>query len=375
MIDYIDGENRLIYLDATTVNASIHPIEIYREVRTFRKNDESLRKYNNFMKSDGNIPKGGGKFTERYFTLLEGARIVPYDISHVLSITGTLLTDDGQEGVFAFNRLPLTVGVQVDIQYIPPQVEVININSDDIVYSSFQEAAWIDVVNGATSLGTDDIPNGNSARPVKTLELALEVLTRRGFNKIVIIGSLTIASGADVSSITIQGSNPTTTMLTIETGAITNKTYIRDVYFQGAGVDVILRNCSLGDITDLSGYVEYCAFSSSTYEVTDGVIFANCFAGPTCNKPAPIIDLTNAIGLGLRGIDSSLKIINKTTDVDCEVNGITGEFMLDSTVTNGTFTVYGAGHVNNQSTGNAVVIDRTTGTPQEIAQAVLDEIA
>ena len=117
-IQAIDGENRLIYLHADTVNQSIHPLEIYRAVREFRRNDESLQKYNNFMKGDGNIPKGGCKFTERYFTLLEGARIVPFDTTHVLSITGTLLTDDGQEGVFAFNRTTLSMGVCVDIYYI-----------------------------------------------------------------------------------------------------------------------------------------------------------------------------------------------------------------------------------------------------------------
>jgi len=125
VVSSIDGENRLIYLHSDTVNASVHPLEIYKDVRRLRKEQEELRKYTNFMKGDGNISKGGGKYTERYFTLLEGARIVPYDISHVLSITGTIITDDGKEGVYCFNRAPLTAGVQVDIQYIPPQVEVI----------------------------------------------------------------------------------------------------------------------------------------------------------------------------------------------------------------------------------------------------------
>ena len=128
VIDHIDGVNRLIYLSASTVNASVHPIEIYREVRTLRRTNESLRQFDNFMKGNGNISKGGGKSTERYFTLLNGARIVPYDISHVLTITGTLITDDGQEGVYSFNRIPLTAGVVVDIQYVPKQVEIIVIH-------------------------------------------------------------------------------------------------------------------------------------------------------------------------------------------------------------------------------------------------------
>jgi len=128
IIDHIDGPNRLIYLHSDTVNQAIHPLAIYQAVRALRASNEELRKYDNFMKADGNIEKGGGRFTERYFTLLEGSRIVPYDISHVLTITGTIITDDGQEGVFCFNRTGLTAGVAVDIQYIPPQVEVIKVN-------------------------------------------------------------------------------------------------------------------------------------------------------------------------------------------------------------------------------------------------------
>lgn len=143
MIDHIDGPNRLIYLDASTVNVSIHPIDIYKAVRELRKTDEDLRKHKSFIRADGNVSKGGGKYTERYVTLLDGTRIVPYDISHVLSITGTLITDDGAEGVYCFNRLPLTVGVQVDIQYIPPQVEIITV----AVGSAVTEQDKLDIAN------------------------------------------------------------------------------------------------------------------------------------------------------------------------------------------------------------------------------------
>lgn len=127
MVANIDGVNRLIYLDATTVNTSIHPVDIYRAVRELRRTDESLQKYDNFMEGAGNVSKGGGKSTERYFILLDGARIVPFDTTHVLDIIGTLISDDELEGPYCFNRTPLTPGVIVDIQYIPRQVEVITI--------------------------------------------------------------------------------------------------------------------------------------------------------------------------------------------------------------------------------------------------------
>lgn len=54
LIDHIDGANRDIYLSATTVGASIHPMDIYKEYRTLRSNTESLRHYAPFMVAKGN---------------------------------------------------------------------------------------------------------------------------------------------------------------------------------------------------------------------------------------------------------------------------------------------------------------------------------
>ncbi len=127
LIDYIDGPNRRVYLSSETISIDVHPIDIYKEMRTLRRTDEDLRKYELFMAAFGNVDKGGGKATERYVQLLLGTRIVPYDTTHVLNIIGTIITDDGQEGVYCFDRSPLTSTTIVDINYMPPQVEVITV--------------------------------------------------------------------------------------------------------------------------------------------------------------------------------------------------------------------------------------------------------
>jgi len=129
MIDYIDPVNRLIYLDSSTINSEIHPIDIYREMRILRRTNEELRKYNLFMEYKGAEKKNpdGSKRTERYAVLLEGTLIVPYDISHYLTITGTIISDTGLEGVECFNRNMLSTSVEVDINYVPKQVEIITV--------------------------------------------------------------------------------------------------------------------------------------------------------------------------------------------------------------------------------------------------------
>lgn len=129
VIDHIDAVNRDIYLHADTVGGEVHPIDIYKEMRTLRRTDESLRNFDIFLEAKGNESKGGGKSTERYVICLDGTRIVPYDTSHVLTVTGTIITDDGQEGISCFDKSPLTITTSVDINYVPPQVEVIEINT------------------------------------------------------------------------------------------------------------------------------------------------------------------------------------------------------------------------------------------------------
>lgn len=125
----IDPDTRDMFLSANTVGAAINPIDIYKEMRTCRSEIETLRPYDVFLSAFGNVPKGGGKFTERYVQCNSGTRIVPFDISHELTITGTIITDDGQEGIACFDRTTLTVSTIVDINYIPPQVEIIEVST------------------------------------------------------------------------------------------------------------------------------------------------------------------------------------------------------------------------------------------------------
>ena len=131
MIDHIDPVNRLIYLDSSTPNTEINPIDIYREIRALRRTNEALRPYDMFMTYKGGEKKNpdGSKRTERYGVLLKGTLIVPYNTSHVLNITGTLISDTGLEGRECFDRSRLSSGVMVDIDYTPKQVEVITVTS------------------------------------------------------------------------------------------------------------------------------------------------------------------------------------------------------------------------------------------------------
>jgi len=158
VISSIDGATRRVYLHVDTVGVDVHPIDIYKEMRSLRRTTESLRNYDLFMKASGNESKGGGKYTERYVTLLDGTRIVPFDTSHELTIIGTIITDIGTEGIAAFDRSPLALTTVVDINYVPPQVEVVIVATGSAVTSQdlldISEAVWGYATSAATTVGS-----------------------------------------------------------------------------------------------------------------------------------------------------------------------------------------------------------------------------
>lgn len=124
-----DYPNKRIILHADSVGVDIQPIDIYIELRAERRLTESKRQFDVLMRAFGNDPAGPTN-TPRFANLTNGVRIVPYDASHVLSIVGALInTDEGLAGTDLFDRSSLSPGVEVDIDYQPPQVEIIYVNT------------------------------------------------------------------------------------------------------------------------------------------------------------------------------------------------------------------------------------------------------
>lgn len=216
MIASLDLATKSIILDATTVNSDIHPVEIYREVRELRRLNESYRIFDMPITGKGADPKGGGKYTERYFILNNGWRIVPYDISHVLTVTGVIITDDGFEGVYAFDRSSLSPSVYVDINYVPQQVEIIEVagggsadpaaiveelmNTNVHTYNT--QSTIGDVFHRITYLeqrvyvNTELVSNGDGSQstPYNNFVDAKDECELRGISTIVLAGEATLTS-------------------------------------------------------------------------------------------------------------------------------------------------------------------------------------
>lgn len=136
LIESIYYPNRRVYLTDENIGINIQPIDWYKEIRTRRRlNLDNGKKFYPLINAFGNQSIGGSKFTPRFVNLATGVRIVPFDATSKLDIRGGLISiDDGLEGADLFDRSDLVSSVNVDYQ--PPQVEIIQVNSGSGLSSS-----------------------------------------------------------------------------------------------------------------------------------------------------------------------------------------------------------------------------------------------
>ena len=362
LIDYIDPVERLIYLSEDTMNISWHPVDLYKEVRDLRKNSEDLRGYDNFMEGAGNVDKGGGKATERYFTLMLGTRIVPYNANHIIDITGTLITDDGYEGAFCFDKTYLSEGVSVDIQYAPKQVEVINLNFDDLVYSSFQGAVWVDVINGHDNVGTDNMPNGNSERPVNGIDLATQIARERGFRTIKILESMVIDT--NVEGFMLEGISSVNTVLNILDEAECRKTVFKAFSISGIlDGDSEIKKCIVNGLEYFDGYLRDCTIDGMvTLSGAGHAVMERCKT-LDIGSPAIINGNSSEQNLVMPNWNGPLILRNITEDVNIGIGVDAGKIIIEPSCTGGTIATSGAGTmIDNSAETCYVVNDMVDGT-------------
>lgn len=147
VVDTWDGANRRIYLASGVTE--FHPIDdVYREYRTARRIDESFRVWEPFMRAVGHEPKGGGKYTPRYLLLLDGVKIICFDESTTITVTGEVLTDD-QTDPFDYS----TRTQPVVVRYQPAEAELISVGTSGLTAAESQ--ALLDIDTNVDGLVTD----------------------------------------------------------------------------------------------------------------------------------------------------------------------------------------------------------------------------
>ena len=147
--DYV---NKRIFLGVDSVGVDVLPIDIYKEHRERRRLNANDERYFPAMVSAlGNQQIGPTKFTPRFTDLASGVKIVPFDTTHALRIRAALVSiEDQLEGADLFDRSSLLANV--DIDYQPPQVEIITVATGGALTS--EQDSRLTTLFNATTAGT-----------------------------------------------------------------------------------------------------------------------------------------------------------------------------------------------------------------------------
>ena len=370
---------RLVYLHADTVGATVHPIDIYKEMRSLRSSDESLRKFDLFMEASGNVPKGGGKFTERYVILLN-TRLVPYDTSHILTINGTIITDTGQEGIEAFDRSPLSPSTSIDIAYVPPQVEVVVVIGGSGL--SVEQSEKLDEIHNASVSIVHVDPDNNTAgdgsptNPYSSLANAVGYASVNGIHSIHIHSDVVVDTNLDGFYVYGISANVVIDL----NGYSVAGASLEDLTISGSSIGAaIYSNCSIADgVSGISGVYHSCGLAGDLSALVGGfVIFDHCFSGIS-GGGRPSVDLlgSGTTKLANRAFSGGFEVRGAVTGAAVTIELIAGEVRFSETCTGGDVHVRGTGFYENLGTvsveSRALNVGSTTGelTLQDITDIV-----
>lgn len=375
VIDYIDGSARRIYLKQGV--SDYYPIEdVYHEYRTRRREDtDGLRKWEPLLKADGNVAKGGGAFTPRYVVLLDETKIIPYDESLQLNQLGDIITDTPDTSPNIYDVSGLTVAKPIFIK--PSEAETIQLNSESIVYSSFQGAVTIDVTSPWSDVGTPLEPNGNVERPINNVVTAVQIANDRGFTQLNIIGNVDVVDGDDISGFILKGQSPIKTTIDVKSEAISNGVEFLNAHIVGElDGNSIARECMIDNVSYIDGFIDHCMINAGVVVLSGGITshIMDSYSG-VAGTGTPTIDFGGAgQSLALRNWNGGIKLTNKSGNESVSIDLSSGQIKIDpdpiSGITNGTIVCRGVGKVVNSETGesfpvgvstlnNAIIINET----------------
>lgn len=371
VIDYLELSTKSIYLLAGV--REYHPVEdIYTEIRNRRRVDESMRVFDIPVEAQGNIAKGGGKYTPRYAIFNDGWQIVPENVDHSLYISGEQITNDGQSGPACINTGVLTS--KVIIQYEPPSAEIVRdeISLAAIEFMAFGNRITVDTVNGISGVNN---PAGNTQYPSNNNIDAVYISVNRKIKHLHFIGNNTITAPLDLDGYEISGISPVVTAIHIESAVLLSNSYIHNVKLSGDldGGTAIL-DCVVDGINYFNGSIRDSGITGIPIVLGGAhtAVFNNCKSLVPGGNARPQVNFNHDVtNLAVRGWEGGLELINKTKvqgEVSIDLNS--GIVYVRSSCTEGTITIRGVGKVVDESGTNCNVIHDNLLSPESAAEAV-----
>ena len=349
---YVDWNQspRIIWVEAPSTQLTIQDL-----VDTCRELEAELENtvYDHLIDAAGKDNLGGGVYVGITATLYNAqvafeARTGPSFVQcsvaggNLVAVDSTGVTNISPIYPTAYTQITLTSSSSATLQ-----------ESADIQYSSYNGGVTVDVTSSNSGTG---YPTGTPRQPVNNLADAATIASSRGFNTLYIIGDITVNGSFTLDDFTFVGQSPFDSTITVSlTSTVTNSGFKTCTVSGQLGATSYIRECHLGSVTNLSGHVED-TIVIGPVAISGDVHFISCFSS-YANAPASIDLGGSGSNANFRAWSGDLILINKTGPENVDVDLVSGEVTIDSTVTAGTIDVGGTGFVNDNSIGATVITD------------------
>ena len=359
-VDRLDILQKIVFIKLDVL--SFHPVDdIYPEVRSIRRVDESVRVMDNPVSAQGNDP-AGSNFTPKWVVLNGGWRIgIEFPSDWVLSVLGEMISDDGFAGAQLVKPEYLPDGVSALVNYTPPSSEVISV------------ATPVNVVTGDLSEVTDlvkylpqavhinaDVPvngDGSARQPFDNIGDALNFAEQTGLTAIYVYSDV----GADrnfKNFVVIGVGNPKIDC----NGHNLDKSEFEGVRLHGAYTGTIVaRDCGLeNNLSGLQGKFYRCGLGGDLF-CADGsdVEMVDPYSSiEGSGRPSVSVTSLSGTTLGVRGMRGGFLLEGCDHAASLvSIDMLVGALTLAASCTNGTIVARGSCDYADDSAGS-VVVDR-----------------
>lgn len=233
----------------------------------------------------------------------------------------------------------------------------------EIRYATYQNAIWYQA--GSGNSGTD-YPNGTPLQPLNNWPDVVTLANALGFFDLKVIGDAELTTGDTVPGFRIMGQDPALTTITLQGAADVTGTQFIDCTVTGVlDGDTVIRDCTIQPpLTFVEGTLLRCLIETGTITLggSSDVQILDSWSG-VAGLSTPVIDYGGSgRDLILRNWSGGVEIQNKTGADNASIDLVSGQIILDSTVTAGTFRVAGNGRLVDNSTGTTINNDGLVNT-------------
>jgi hypothetical protein len=371
-----DPELRLIY-----VNPDVAVLDIRTEVYSAWKNWYKLADNSGLappaLRSIGGDDTVGAEKAGDIYFLINNWRVV-YDPRKV-QVTGVLFSDDYDTPWLNDPGTDFMSGDDLDPVYPAKVASLVNAikvqdgfpSATEVAAAVWDKPAIESVVPGShgsisrraafgehVHLNTNDgtagttYPQGTHGAPVNNFADAIAICAAEGINSIVLAEDGVIGATDNVSGLTIIGSHGVKSQITVTAGATTELTQFFNCQLTGVlNGRVVVRDSVIDDITGFEGILHQTVIQGSVaFAAGNNKSFIlNCYSGvPGTGAPEFDLDLLTQ-GLAFRAYTGGIKLTNVVNNNNITVDFISGQLIMNGTVTTGTVVVRGIYHLSDTS--------------------------